>query len=662
MASLVLLCAAGCGGSKLPRPRVSADDEEPAPVVAQNPRTLAPAKTAEATATGTPAPTAAPGPNSPVAPSPPANDALLAVTRRREAVARMSKIYVALQKFRGQAARYPDQVVVDRDGRWLLSWRVQLLPYLGHQDLYASFKLDEPWNSTHNLNLTRQIPDVFKSPERNDEKTCIQLMSGPKTAYELPGGLNDRTCPDGMANTLLLVETNPELAKPWTQPEDYQFNALRIQQDLFTHRQDGALVLLGGDLGVRLLPANIPDDKLLGLITPTGKEKVDGEALSRPAGAEPYQDILDSLRAAPTTRQLANLLAPAAPATTDVATKKPAGEVARGTTAAPTRRGDDEPGETKESAGNDADSRPPLPGDAEVADAAEQIRKLYAEDYKSAKKVDDRRKFAKKMLDEAKQVEADRPAYYVMLKASRDVAAGAGDLAVALDACNRLKQEFQFDEFAMFVQVLEQASPQLTETSGCDLLYDESMRLADLALEHDDFSGAKQALKLSQNAARRMQKQDDLAAVNKREDEINSAKAAFQKIAPHLLTLLRTPEQPTANAAVGRYTSLVKRDWTKGLAMLAKGDDAPLRQLAEDDLSAPVDHDAKAALADAWWDWSEKASSPIEKASAQLRAIHWYKQAIPGLAPSLTRVRAERRVADVENAGKNKKGTRARST
>ena len=40
--------------------------------------------------------------------------------------------------------------VRSNDGKPLLSWRVRLLPYLGHQALYNEFHRDEPWDSPHN--------------------------------------------------------------------------------------------------------------------------------------------------------------------------------------------------------------------------------------------------------------------------------------------------------------------------------------------------------------------------------------------------------------------------------------------------------------------------------------------------------------------------------
>jgi len=660
-----LLALAGCGGgSHLPRPRPAEDDEPVAvaPTAPQggpaNPGSPQPGASSPTVGTIAPAGSNAATPNGPAAAAggPASTDAQAILARRRQAVANLHKIGGALEKYRGKHARYPDQVIVGRDGLWLLSWRVALLPFLGHEELYGRFKLDQPWNGPDNKALLDQIPEVFRSPERNDQSTCIQLITGAKTAYEIPAGLADRTCRDGLINTMFVAEVHPELSRPWTQPEDYLLTPARVHQDLFTHRLDGALVIFGGDVGPRLLPANVSDEKLLAVLTPNGKEPVDGERVSRELQAEPYSDIVESLQKAPITRQFGNLIsAPAGAA-------KPEGVAAAAAVVAPEPRvvagESDEDSAPPAAEVASSDGRAAIPTEALLTAAGEEVRKLYADEYKTAKKAEDRKQFAKKLFEESKQVEADPPALFVMLRAARDIAAPTGDLDLALDAQAKLLEFFQVDEFPTTLKVLEQCSPQLKDSSAVGKLYDEAMRLADLALEHDDFAGAKQALNMAQSAARRSQNQEALAAANRREDEVNASRFAFQKIAPHLHTILRSPEQPTANGAVGRYTSLVKRDWEKGLGMLAKGDDQPLRKLAQDDLGDPRDHETQAVLGDAWWEWSEQASSPIEKSSAKQRAIHWYKQALPGLQPSLSRVRAERRVAEIESPAKSRPNLR----
>jgi Protein of unknown function (DUF1559) len=112
-----------------------------------------------------------------------------------------------------------------KDGKPLLSWRVEILPYLEHQALYNQFKRDEPWNSKHNLTLLEQMPKVFDSSRVKLKKkgyTVYQGFSGANALFR-PGkpGLSLAAITDGTSNTILLTETST--AVPWTKPADIPF-------------------------------------------------------------------------------------------------------------------------------------------------------------------------------------------------------------------------------------------------------------------------------------------------------------------------------------------------------------------------------------------------------------------------------------------------------
>ncbi len=47
-----------------------------------------------------------------------------------------------------------------------LSWRVHLLPFLGHNALYKQFRLEEPWDSPHNQQLLSSMPRLLSGCER----------------------------------------------------------------------------------------------------------------------------------------------------------------------------------------------------------------------------------------------------------------------------------------------------------------------------------------------------------------------------------------------------------------------------------------------------------------------------------------------------------------
>ena len=59
---------------------------------------------------------------------------------------------------------FPRRAIYSKQGKPLLSWRVQLLPYLDAKALYDEFHLDEPWDSEHNRKLIDRMPEVYRSP------------------------------------------------------------------------------------------------------------------------------------------------------------------------------------------------------------------------------------------------------------------------------------------------------------------------------------------------------------------------------------------------------------------------------------------------------------------------------------------------------------------
>jgi hypothetical protein len=75
----------------------------------------------------------------------------------------LQQINSAIRKYLGENKKLP-AVVYNKEGKPLHSWRVLLLPYLGENQLYKEFKLNEPWDSPHNKPLLQKIPKVYVPP------------------------------------------------------------------------------------------------------------------------------------------------------------------------------------------------------------------------------------------------------------------------------------------------------------------------------------------------------------------------------------------------------------------------------------------------------------------------------------------------------------------
>jgi hypothetical protein len=138
----------------------------------------------------------------------------------------LKQIALAFHNFadvnRGQLLRD----ITDKDGKVLLSWRVQILPYVEQEKLYKQFKLDEPWDSKNNRELVEKMPDVFSSPRVVVKKkgfTVYQGFAGAGALFEPGKNLRfPASIPDGTSNTIMAVEST--MAVPWTKPADLPFD------------------------------------------------------------------------------------------------------------------------------------------------------------------------------------------------------------------------------------------------------------------------------------------------------------------------------------------------------------------------------------------------------------------------------------------------------
>jgi hypothetical protein len=197
--------------------------------------------------------------------------------------ARMNQFkQLALGMLNHESARgaLPAAASYDAEGKPLLSWRVQILPYMDQLDLWKQFHLDEPWDSEHNRKLIEKMPDVYADP---DPTVRAAVGDNGRTTFVVPtgdgllfGGKEATTYKDiidGTSNTILAVEVVPERAVVWTKPDDWEVDlkdplrgVKRSDRDWFnTTWCDGS---------GRILSNSIDADVFRALLTPSGKEVV----------------------------------------------------------------------------------------------------------------------------------------------------------------------------------------------------------------------------------------------------------------------------------------------------------------------------------------------------------------------------------------------------
>jgi hypothetical protein len=174
---------------------------------------------------------------------------------------KLRDMLIAMHNFHGDFNRMPNQCIMSKDGKPLLSWRVQLLPYLGHEELYKEFNFDEPWDSDHNKKLLSKMPDIFKHPSAKNvpaDHTVYQVFYSKKATKPGAAILEDGkmtlgmlTAQDGTSNTFVITDAAAK-AVPWTKPEDLLFDGtVENLPKLSSPKNNGWAHVVFGDGSVR---------------------------------------------------------------------------------------------------------------------------------------------------------------------------------------------------------------------------------------------------------------------------------------------------------------------------------------------------------------------------------------------------------------------------
>lgn len=145
----------------------------------------------------------------------------------------MTNIGLALLRYHEHHGCYPPAYVVDAEGRRLHSWRVLILPELGHKELQRRYRFDEPWDGPHNRQLIPEMPPVFGCPAETSRprgQTNYVAVVGPTTIWPNEYSATKRNVTDGVDNTFHVVENN-DLNITWTEPRDLSFDEVKRRVD-----------------------------------------------------------------------------------------------------------------------------------------------------------------------------------------------------------------------------------------------------------------------------------------------------------------------------------------------------------------------------------------------------------------------------------------------
>jgi hypothetical protein len=186
--------------------------------------------------------------------------------RRARCVNNLKQIGYALHNYHDAYKHFPPVDKCDKNGKPLYSWRVQILPFIESNPLYAQLKKDEPWNSPYNAKFLRYIFPEYICPntirEKNDFSTNYIAIIGPGTAWREDGPVKRSDLPDGGKHTVMVAEV-VDSGVHWAEPRDLTVDealeGLKTGKGLhISSAHPGCIFVLFADASVRALPSQMP--------------------------------------------------------------------------------------------------------------------------------------------------------------------------------------------------------------------------------------------------------------------------------------------------------------------------------------------------------------------------------------------------------------------
>jgi formylglycine-generating enzyme required for sulfatase activity len=278
----------------------------------------------------------------------------------------------------------------------------------------------------------------------------------------------------------------------------------------------------------------------------------------------------------------------------------------------------------------DPPAKAPVPDRAAQDRAEAVITNLFKDRYEKAKTdAAAAGELATLLLKEGRATTDDPALRFAALSQARDLAARAGNIALALDAVADLTRFYAVDELTLKAAMLTAAAGKATTAEAAQALLGVAFACLDEAVATDNYPPATAvAAAAEQTLPQVKDNRPALAArLKQRAAEVEAARQHFEQVRPFLARLDKDRNDAEASLEVGRYAVISKGDFERGLPLLARGKGGALKALAAQDLANPAGAKEQVALGDAW-DALAAAQPPLTRRHLERRAYYWYDQAL----------------------------------
>jgi hypothetical protein len=299
--------------------------------------------------------------------------------------------------------------------------------------------------------------------------------------------------------------------------------------------------------------------------------------------------------------------------------------------------------------------RSPVP-DAEAMEAANKlVDQKYQRKLASAKSFADRSAIGYEMLRAAEEATDDVAFRYVLLNRAISMCVEGRSTYFMVDAVRELRAHFDADTLALEVDAIRQLSKFVKEGDENKMTW-LIHHAVSLAIDADQYDLATDICTLALTEFKRFKTPVFKSSMKELANEVSRLKDEFDS----LTTQIEAAKQDEANAeaalAVGKFRCFQQKNWSKGLALLARGSDAALAKVAtceleqlDPDADATMQIDRYRMIAEGWYDYSQTVTDFAQEES-QKRSLSWSRKLLMQLADSPEATLVSRRIDELERA------------
>jgi hypothetical protein len=284
--------------------------------------------------------------------------------------------------------------------------------------------------------------------------------------------------------------------------------------------------------------------------------------------------------------------------------------------------------------------RAALPDQESRDKAAALVEQVFGGELKKARTCEEKLGMVEKLLGLAAG-EKSPAQQFALLNRARLVAISSGDLAATRKVVDEMTTLFRINAQKANLAVLQAIAEKAAGPQNAPVA-EFAMTMLDEAIADNRFDLANHLHTIALRAAHKCNDAEILKRLQQQAKQIRRCSKGYEAVQDSIKALEKDPRNPDANLALGKYYCLSKREWEKGLPMLARGSDPDLRSAAEKDRAHPESADDRLAMADRWWELAEKLAGD-EQESMRIRALTWYQESLTNLT-GLDHARVEKRL------------------